>query len=59
MRNGKERKMPEADVSKKEKNYYTEIPQETPGFFLKGSGNLDWEMKHRLAQVFNPVLGTI
>ena len=49
--------MPEKDKNKKEKNYFTDIPQETPGFFLKGSGNLDWGMKHRLAQVFNPVSG--
>jgi putative autoinducer-2 (AI-2) aldolase len=49
--------MPEADVSKKEKNYFTDIPQKTPGFFLKGSGNLGWGMKHRLAQVFSPVSG--
>ncbi len=49
--------MPEADVNKKEKNYYTDIPQDTPGYFLKGSGNLDWGMKHRLAQVFNPASG--
>ena len=49
--------MPEADVSKKEKNYFADIPQKTPGFFLKGSGNLDWGMKHRLAQVFNPASG--
>ncbi|MCJ7692250.1 MAG: 3-hydroxy-5-phosphonooxypentane-2,4-dione thiolase [Sedimentisphaerales bacterium] len=49
--------MPEADVSKKEKNYFTDIPQKTPGFFLKGSGNLDWGMKHRLSQVFSPVSG--
>ena len=49
--------MPEVDVSKKEKNYYTGIPQQTPGFFLKGAGSLGWGMKHRLAQVFNPVSG--
>ena len=49
--------MPEADVSKKEKNYYVDTPQKTPGYFLKGSGNLDWGMKHRLAQVFNPASG--
>ena len=49
--------MPEADVSKKEKNYYTDVPQKTPGFFLKGSGNLGWGMKHRLSQVFNPASG--
>ncbi|HEX6962055.1 MAG TPA: 3-hydroxy-5-phosphonooxypentane-2,4-dione thiolase [Lacipirellula sp.] len=49
--------MPEVDVSKKEKQYYTDVPQKTPGFFLKGSGNLDWGMKHRLAQTFNPKTG--
>ena len=49
--------MPEVDVNKREKNYYTDIPQETAGFFLKGSGNLDWGMKHRLAHVFNPATG--
>ena len=49
--------MPEQNVNKKEKNYFTDVPQETPGFFLKGCGNLDWGMKHRLSQVFNPVSG--
>lgn len=39
--------MPEADVSKKEKQYYADIPQETPGFFLKGAGSLDWGIKNR------------
>ncbi len=49
--------MPEADVSKKEKNYQANTPQENHGFFLKGAGNLDWGMKNRLAQVFNPKTG--
>jgi 3-hydroxy-5-phosphonooxypentane-2,4-dione thiolase len=49
--------MPEVDVSKKEKQYYTDVPQQTPGFFLKGSGNLDWGMKHRLSHTFNPKTG--
>src|SRR5688572_3766417 len=49
--------MPEVDVSKKDKNYYTDVPQQTPGFFLKGSGNLDWGMKHRLSHTFNPKTG--
>ena len=49
--------MPEVDVSKKEKNYFTDVPQQTPGFFLKGSGNLDWGMKHRLSHTFNPKTG--
>jgi putative autoinducer-2 (AI-2) aldolase len=49
--------MPEADVSKKEKNYYTKIPQYNELFFLKGSNNYDWGMKNRLARIFNPVSG--
>jgi putative autoinducer-2 (AI-2) aldolase len=49
--------MPEADVSKKEKDYQADVPQENHGFFLKGAGNLDWGMKNRLARVFNPKTG--
>ena len=49
--------MPEADTSKKEKQYYADVPQQTPGFFLKGSGSYDWGMKNRLARVFNPKTG--
>ncbi|MCK4628505.1 MAG: 3-hydroxy-5-phosphonooxypentane-2,4-dione thiolase [Sedimentisphaerales bacterium] len=49
--------MPEADVSKKEKMYYVDTPQKTPGFFLKGAGSLDWGMKNRLSRIFNPDTG--
>ena len=49
--------MPEADKSKKPKQYFENIPMETPGFFLKGAGNLDWGMKNRLARIFNPNSG--
>ena len=49
--------MPEADTSKAEKNFYEDTPQETPGFFLKGSGSLDWGMKNRLSRIFNPKTG--
>ncbi|MBL9130818.1 MAG: 3-hydroxy-5-phosphonooxypentane-2,4-dione thiolase LsrF, partial [Verrucomicrobiaceae bacterium] len=47
-----------ADIStsaadKKEKEYFTIVPQETPGFFLKGSHHYDWGLKNRLSQVFN------
>lgn len=49
--------MPEKDTSKKAKNYFEDIPQVTPGFFLKGSGNLDWGMKNRLARIFRPDSG--
>ena len=46
--------MPEADTTKKEKQYYEDIPMATQGFFLKGAGSLDWGMKNRLARIFNP-----
>jgi len=49
--------MPEADVSKKEKNYQADTPQENHGFFLKGAGNYDWGMKNRLSRIFNPKTG--
>jgi putative autoinducer-2 (AI-2) aldolase len=39
------------------KDYHLDIPQASEGFFLKGSANLDWGMKNRLAKVFNPVSG--
>jgi putative autoinducer-2 (AI-2) aldolase len=49
--------MPEADNSKIEKNYYTDIPQKNEVFFLKGSNSYDWGMKNRLARIFNPKSG--
>jgi len=49
--------MPEADASKKEKNFHTDIPQKSEAFFLKGSNAYDWGMKNRLSRIFNPVSG--
>lgn len=51
--------MPDADkkTADKEKNFGIGIPQETPGFFLKGSAHLEWGMKHRLSRIFNPKSG--
>ena len=49
--------MPDADDLKEGKKYYTDVPQETEGFFLKGCGHLDWGMKNRLARIFNPKSG--
>jgi putative autoinducer-2 (AI-2) aldolase len=49
--------MPEADVSKKEKNFYIDIPQKNELFFLKGSNNYDWGMKNRLSRIFSPESG--
>src|SRR2546429_4945923 len=47
--------MPEAD--EEGEKYQIEQPQAAPGFFLKGSHQLDWGMKNRLARTFNPASG--
>ena len=47
--------MPEADTEGQ--RFAAAIPQGTPGFFLKGSHQLDWGMKNRLARVFDPRSG--
>lgn len=49
--------MPDTDGLKEGKKYYTDTPQETEGFFLKGSNSLDWGMKNRLSRIFNPKTG--
>lgn len=47
--------MPEADIEGN--RYFADQVQQTPGFFLKGSHQLDWGMKNRLARVFDPRSG--
>ena len=47
--------MPEADTEGQ--RFAAATPQATPGFFLKGSHQLDWGMKNRLARVFDPATG--
>ena len=47
--------MPEVD--KEGERYFADRPQAAAGFFLKGSHQLDWGMKNRLARVFSPVSG--
>jgi len=49
--------MPGIDDSTKEKKFYTDVPQTSESFFLKGSNSLDWGMKNRLGRIFNPVSG--
>jgi putative autoinducer-2 (AI-2) aldolase len=44
--------MPEADTEGK--NYHVGVPQSSELFFLKGSNELDWGMKNRLARIFRP-----
>src|SRR6266481_7597789 len=47
--------MPEPDEDAK--NFYADVPPPSQGFFLKGSGSLDWGMSSRLARVFRPETG--
>ena len=49
--------MADTDNVKEAKKFYEDVPMETPGFFLKGSGSLGWGMKNRLARIFNPESG--
>jgi putative autoinducer-2 (AI-2) aldolase len=50
-----EENMPEAD--NEGARFSADRAQAAPGFFLKGSHQLDWGMKNRLARVFNPASG--
>ena len=49
--------MPDTDAAKAAKEFYEDVPMETPGFFLKGASSLDWGMKNRLSRIFNPDTG--
>ena len=49
--------MPDIDGVNEAKQYYTDIPQKSKSYFLKGSNSLDWGMKNRLGRIFNPVSG--
>lgn len=49
--------MADTDGTTDSKNFFTDVPQKTDGFFLKGSNSLDWGMKNRLSRIFNPDTG--
>ncbi len=49
--------MPDVEDLKEAKKFHLDIPQETPGFHLKGCANLDWGMRNRLSRIFNPKTG--
>jgi len=51
--------MPDVDGGKNAKDFGIGIPQQTPGFHVKGSGSYDWGMKHRLSQIFKPATGRV
>lgn len=46
--------MADTEALREAKQFYEDVPMQTPGFFLKGAGSLDWGMKNRLARIFNP-----
>jgi putative autoinducer-2 (AI-2) aldolase len=49
--------MPDVDTIKEAKNFYLDVPSQNRGFFLKGSGALDWGMQNRLSRIFDPQSG--
>ncbi len=44
--------MPEAATAAS-KHFRPDVPASTEGFYLKGSNNLDWGLKNRLANIFD------
>jgi putative autoinducer-2 (AI-2) aldolase len=48
--------MPDIDTTSA-KDYHINVPAKSEPFFLKGSNNLDWGLKNRLAKIFNPQSG--
>jgi putative autoinducer-2 (AI-2) aldolase len=49
--------MADQDAPKETKDFHTDVPQRTEGFFLKGSAHYDWGLKNRLARIFDPKSG--
>jgi putative autoinducer-2 (AI-2) aldolase len=49
--------MADLDGIKDGKDFGIGVPQKSEAFFLKGSNSLDWGLKNRLAQIFNPKSG--
>lgn len=52
--------MPEADSTRPDepaKSYRSDVAQRSEAFYLKGSNELDWGMKNRLASIFDPRSG--
>jgi putative autoinducer-2 (AI-2) aldolase len=46
--------MADKEDIKETHDYRTDIPQKSEAYALKGSNSLDWGMKNRLANIFNP-----
>ena len=51
--------MPDVEETKSATNFGIGVPQETPGFHIKGCGSLDWGMKDRMTRIINPDSGHV
>ena len=49
--------MADVDHVKEGKQFHVDVPAVSESFFLKGSNSLDWGMKNRLSNIFNPDTG--
>ncbi|GMT42433.1 MAG: aldolase [bacterium] len=49
--------MADVDSVKESKNYHLDVPATSEPFMMKGSNSLDWGMKNRLSNIFNPDTG--
>ncbi len=49
--------MADKDNIKETHNYYPDIPMKNEPFMLRGSNSLDWGIKNRLSNIFNPDSG--
>jgi len=49
--------MADVDGVGETKEFHSDVPQQTAGFFLKGSSHYDWGLKNRLSRIFDPKSG--
>jgi putative autoinducer-2 (AI-2) aldolase len=49
--------MADADSAQERHDYHLDTPMTNEPFALRGSNSLDWGMKNRLSNIFNPVSG--
>ena len=49
--------MADLDGVRETKEFHTDVPQRTEGFFLKGSSHYDWGLKNRLGRIFDAKSG--
>ena len=49
--------MADLDGVRDTKEFHTDVPQRTEGFFLKGSSHYDWGLKNRLGRIFDAKSG--